>query len=165
MTTKLQEMAKMAYDTSKKIIEEKGGGEELTPAFLALMPDESITIMLCPIFHEEAKEAISQLLRMKFKELGVLAYIHVSEAWQVSYGPNEERPNIEPSKSERRKEVVIIAGQHISGETFTSSIDILRDDNNVRSLAPFEVDPDIKPSGGRFATLLGEINENDHTTH
>lgn len=152
--TTLKGLAKLAYDTSKSMMEDKAH-EELVPIFIILQADGELQIMGTPFYGDESKQAIADMLREKFRAEYVKAYIHVSEAWMLSASPSEGMPTVRPSESERRQEALIIAGQDRDGNFIHQIAHINRDQDNKRTLAP--VDKEFSKAeriSGRFATLL-----------
>lgn len=157
VSIELKAMVSAAYKTAKNIIE-VDKAEPITPVFIALQPDKQMDIIATPLDDDDQKEALAQVLRQKFSEDGTLAYIHVSEAWMLDGTPGEGMPTIRPSKSERRKEIVVFCGQDAENHTAIFAMaEIQRDANNVRTLAPLdEKDLEEGSVGGRFGTLLFE---------
>lgn len=148
----LKEMIEGAYEVAKKLVEEDQE-KELVPIFIEMKADGVADILATPFGDDEQKDLLAALLRAKFKADGCTCYIHVSEAWSVCYNRKEEWNGLRPSQSERRREVVIFCGEDIEGKQMMGQAEILRDENNRRSLAPCKVE-EMDSLGGRFGTLL-----------
>lgn len=156
MNAALQKLVTSALGVARGLIN-SDKQEELTPVFIELTPDNKIDILMVPFGDGDQKDFIAAMLRAKFKKDRAVAYIHVSEAWMLDYPANALKSEMmRPSKSERRKEVVIVCGQHIDGSCIMQMAEILRDDNNKRSLGEPNAPTEITSLGGRFGTLLSE---------
>ncbi len=150
----LKSLADSAYDFAKKQIDGKSAEDEMTAMFLALLPSKEIAVIVTPFGDDDQKQAVAVGLRRMFRDKGVTAYIHLSEAWMTTHPKDTDlSKTIRPSKSEVKKEVVIIAGEDIEGGTLYSTAEIERHMDGTRSLGKRETEK-MQSLGGRFATLL-----------
>lgn len=100
-------------------------GDEIAPMFVAVDRAGQSIVALTPWDGEEAKAAILDALRAKFREIGVVRYGVVSEAWMLSVAPGD--PVIAPSKSDRRVEVVIVSAVESGSDPISVTLPIIRD--------------------------------------
>lgn len=161
MNADLFNIAELAYNHSKHMVEVEGI-DELMPSFLSLREGGKLDIIMTPFGSEFEKELTAIALKEKFQEENVQAYIHVSEAWMLVVDGKDadaymaDKDRVPPSKSDRRQEVVIIAGQSKDGGHLFANVEIRRDDNNRRTLGEFKPTINEGQLGGMFATLLNE---------
>lgn len=154
---RLNDLMKAAYETAKELIN-GGTSEPIMPVFILLDRKNKVHIIGTPFNDEKEKDMTAAFIREQAKELGATAYVHVSEAWVTTVSPSTPASDIvQPSKSEARREVLMVAGEDIDKGHIAHMWPIERDANNKRSLGPEDKDfPGGKNLGGRFANLLSE---------
>lgn len=158
MTNRLEKLKDQAIDFAMNNFG-TDKDDEIIPKFLALMPNGNLNVYTTPWRSADDKVAITELLRIRFKKEGVVAYAHISEAWRKSYKSEEEVATLPtPRNSPDREEVIIISGQDTDDNRFSATIPILRDEHGTRSIGEIE---HMKTGGeaklrGRMVSLLSE---------
>ena len=97
------------------------------------------------------------LLRAKMRDLGVIRYGMIGEAWMAFPVAGQV---IAPSKSERRTEVVFISVTELNGASMTGWHDIetiKRRGQLVRTLGPLMSPDDVPGSAGEIVQMAGTM--------
>lgn len=153
MKNALANLERLAVDTSTKIV--NSGAEELMPVFIGYSPKNGIKLIATPYGNEAEKDAAVAFIKEKFKEEQITAYVHVAEAWMLRGDMREGIPEVAPSKSERREEIIMVVGEDADGNRAFRTLPIIRDENNVRSVGKEISTNDANGFvDGRFVGLL-----------
>ena len=102
---------RMAFQHAERVLLKSDVGASLTPVFATFAKDQ-VDIVATPWSNDEQKRIAQMLVRAKLIMEQCEAYSFVSEAWMLAVNkseyPNaEDYDGIQPSKSERRVEVVV----------------------------------------------------------
>lgn len=85
-----------------------GGKEELVPMFHLVYPDGASMVIGAPWHNGAEKDATVNAIRAAMQLRDVIRYGFVCEAWTVHLAPGEPMPNIRPSESPNRIEMVCV---------------------------------------------------------
>lgn len=158
MSENLEKLKELAIDFATKDFD-PNPENEIQPHFLALNDKNEMAFFVTPWNNEGDKQAITELLRVQFKKMGIVAYAHVSEAWAKSYPRDVDfRKAPKPAQCEDRIEVIVIGGQDIDNNRFSMSIEVLRDAKGQRSLGKRDEAP-REGLRGRMLSLLSEESD------
>ncbi len=134
---------------------------QVAPPISAETADGQRIIMMTPWRNEDDKRVMLEMLRHKFRELGVRRYVLSVEAYMAEYSEGPKDPNdpafVMPNKRTDRVEILMIVGvDPAAGESLQYNTKILRR-NGRRTLAEREVLPHSAAMEGRMTTLLGPV--------
>ncbi len=134
---------------------------EIAPQFCAETQHGQRMVMMTPWRNEDDKRFMLEMLRHKFRELGVRRYVLSVEAYMAEYSDGPTDPNdpdfVMPSKRDDRVEILIILGvDPDAGEILQYHAKILNR-NGRRKLAERVAEPHSTTMEGRMTTLLGPV--------
>lgn len=108
---------------------------EIPQTAIAISGKNELIIVPCPWRNDEDRLGVLNALRAMFKQHSVRYYAFVSEAWMGEYDPDNV---VMPSKSERRKEVVIVSATD-GTKSIAGIMDILRPFDGPASLTEIKL--------------------------
>lgn len=156
----LKTLVEYAIDSASSMIGDNPK-DDFMPLFIILTGSKEVHIIGTPFLaqtDEEAtqiKNAVANVIRQKIIELRAIAYVHVSEAWITSHPIGTDLSTVlAPSKSDARKEVLVVVGRDQDGKAFMSHIDIDRSDDGGKVLGKRRDETDYEPVHGRFSNLF-----------
>lgn len=110
---------------------------------------------------EGAKDAIAQFIKAEAKKHKAVGYIFATEAWSITAKKGEDFPDIAPSKSPDRKEILMLVVEsidHINSYTW----EITRDEHNKPSLSKSEKHKSDKKDNdykSKFGNVITDYDE------
>jgi hypothetical protein len=99
----------------------------IPPMFLAVTPDESLTLFPKNVEDEKAKESFGFFARLTCAAHGAIGAMFVAEAWVSAIEPGEP-PDLPLSDAFNRKESVLIASELMAGAQRHTLLPIIRTD-------------------------------------
>jgi hypothetical protein len=145
----LSELTEMAVEHAKDVLLDQPGAS-LVPTFLIQGRDRT-TIVGAPFDGELEKDIVADAIRFTLKRERADSYSFMSEAWVITQFPGE--PYIQPSKSDKRREAVVIIAVDRAGGGRMQTFEMKRDHTGM--VVELEARGDFDgPQGGRFADLF-----------
>jgi hypothetical protein len=127
-------------------------GASLLPTFL-IQGRDRVSIVGTPFDGELEKDIIANAIRFMLKKEEAHSYSFMSEAWMITQGLDEDY--IEPAKSDKRREVVIVIAVSRDGGGKMLTYEIKRGDTGVVTELAIESNVD-SVEGGRFSNLFAD---------
>jgi hypothetical protein len=145
----LNELAESAAQHAKNVLLDQPGAS-LIPTFLIQGRDRT-TIVGAPFDGELEKDIVANAIRFTLKHERADSYSFMSEAWVTTQLRGE--PYIQPSKSDKRREIVVIIAVDRAGGGRMQTYAIERNDQGV--VIELKAEPGFDGlQGGRFADLF-----------
>ena len=146
----LKHLFDMAVTGAEKSFHDDG---EIPQIAIAISGNNELIVIPCPWKDERERVVVLYALRSFFKSKRVQQYAFVAEAWASTYNPDRDTL-VMPSKSDRRKEVVMVSATD-GTNSISGFMDILRPFDGVASLANME----LFPEGHGDGALLSLLND------
>jgi hypothetical protein len=145
----LDQLTESAADHARHILVDQPDAS-LLPTFL-IQGRDRVTIVGAPFDGDLEKDIVADAIRFMLKMERAHSYSFMSEAWTITQHIDEE--HIQPAKSDRRREVVIVVAVSRAGDGRMRTYEIKRDAKGVVT----ELTPDkdeVGLEGGRFSNLF-----------
>jgi hypothetical protein len=147
----LEQLTENAADHAKRILVNQPEAS-LLPTFL-IQGRERVLVIGAPFEDEREKDIIADAIRFTLKMERAESYSFMSEAWVLTQDIDE--PYIQPAKSDKRREVVIIIAVDRDGAGRMRTYEMKRNDKGVVTELSRESDVD-EIHGGRFSNLFDD---------
>jgi hypothetical protein len=145
----LDQLTENAAEHARRILVDRPEAT-LLPTFL-IQGRDRLSIVGTPFDGELEKDIVADAIRFTLKMEHANSYSFMSEAWMITQALDE--PYIQPAKSDRRREVVIIVAVSRDGDGRMRTYEIKRNDKGIVT----ELTPDkdeVGLEGGRFSNLF-----------
>jgi hypothetical protein len=147
----LDQLTEDAADHAKHVLVDQPGAS-LLPTFL-IQGRDRVSIVGTPFDGDLEKDIVASAIRFMLKTEQAHSYSFMSEAWALTQGLDEEY--IQPAKSDKRREVVIIIAVDRAGDGRMLTYEIKRNDTGVVTELALESNVD-SIEGGRFSNLFDD---------
>lgn len=117
-------------------------------------PGTPTEVVMFPLPLDSNKPLAYMMARLLLKSTKAKWYFIISEAWAATYDKTDTF--VEPSKSDKRIEVITVAGSDDLGKRFFKSFEIKRDSGGKRTLIKNALMDDVIPQRGDMIELLDE---------
>jgi hypothetical protein len=147
----LDQLTEDAAEHAKRILVDQPEAS-LLPTFL-IQGRDRVLIVGTPFDGENEKDIVADAIRFTLKMEHAHSYSFMSEAWTITQGAGE--PYIQPAKSDKRREVVIIVAVDRDGDGRMRTYEMKRNAKGVVTELALERD-EVGLEGGRFSNLFDD---------
>jgi hypothetical protein len=147
----LEQLTENAADHAKRILVGQPGASLLS-TFL-IQGRDRVLLVGTPFDGDLEKDIVADAIRFVLKTERAQSYSFMSEAWVLTQHIDE--PYIQPAKSDRRREGVVIIAVDRDGPSRMRTYEIKRNDRGVVTELSPESDVD-EIGGGRFSNLFDD---------